>query len=103
MFHIPSFSSSGGEIPSDSLQLFTISPGTGSIAFSQLSPSGGMIPRQFSLNRAGDLAAVGLQQDGRVVMVHRDLANHRFDKGFVANVEDLATGVSCIVWDECEG
>jgi hypothetical protein len=59
-----------------------------------------MIPRQFSLNKAGDLAAVGLQNDGRVVIAHRDLASHKYDDGFVANVENIALGVSCVVWDE---
>lgn len=60
-------------IDSDSLITFAIDPLDGQLSFLQKFPAGGMIPRHFSINRAGTLAAVALQRDGRVVIVRRDV------------------------------
>ncbi|KAM3074609.1 hypothetical protein ACMFMG_008039 [Clarireedia jacksonii] len=65
--------------PSDTLQTWTITP-NGTLSFTQLFPSGGDFPRQFSLNKAGTLAAVGLQRSGRVVIISRDVKTGLFEK-----------------------
>ena len=37
-------------------------------------PAGGLFPRHFSYNDDASLVAVGLQSDGRVVVIARDAA-----------------------------
>ncbi|KAI0132680.1 Lactonase, 7-bladed beta-propeller-domain-containing protein [Xylariales sp. AK1849] len=73
-FTIPNFDPSNStEIVSDAIISFSIDHGTGELALLQSYPSGGRFPRQFSINKAGDLLAVGLQSDGRVVIIERDV------------------------------
>ena len=64
----------------------------------QIAPAGGSFPRQFSVSKAGDLVAVGLQMDGRVVVIERNVANGMFGD-FVASV-DVAGQVTSVIWDE---
>lgn len=56
-----------------------------------------MNPRQFSVNKAGDLAAVGLQDDGRVVIIER-----RKDGSFgdILTSVLLAGSPTSVIWDE---
>ncbi|KAK1969471.1 putative isomerase YbhE [Colletotrichum sublineola] len=68
----PDAGSGGVQIPSDSLNSFSINEQTGALTLLQTFPAGGRTPRQFSVNKAGDLVAVGLQSDSRVVMISRD-------------------------------
>ncbi|THZ92432.1 3-carboxy-cis,cis-mucoante lactonizing enzyme [Aureobasidium pullulans] len=76
-FHIPSPSSiphnHTTSIPSDSLSTFSLQK-DGTLKHIQLWPSGGMFPRHFSLNKFGDLLAVGMQYDRSVVVFERDVA-----------------------------
>ena len=57
---------------SDSIINFAVDPATGGLTQLQDIPAGGRVPRQFSVNRDGTLVAVGLQGDGRVVIIARD-------------------------------
>lgn len=70
---IPNFDPNNStDITSDPLINFSIDGATGSLTKLQEVPAGGRFPRQFSLNADGTLAAVGLQSDGRVVIIARD-------------------------------
>ena len=81
-------------VDSDSLITFAIDPVTGGLAFLQKSPAGGMVPRHFSLNRAGTLAAVALQQDSRVVIIRRDsMSGQMTDIVASARVEGEVTAI----------
>ena len=64
----------------------------------QLAPAGGRFPRQFSVNRDGTLVAVGLQFDGRVVIIERDVKDGTFGK-VVAEVGVLGQ-VTAVIWDD---
>jgi 6-phosphogluconolactonase (cycloisomerase 2 family) len=83
---------------SDSLQTWQIAPTTGKLTFQANYPAGGITPRQFSINAKGDLAAVGLQNSGRFVVIQRDVKTGAFGK-IVASVEGLG-GVTTVIWDE---
>jgi len=50
------------------------------------------------VNKAGDLVAVGLQMDGRVVVIERNVVDGTLGD-FVANV-DVAGQVTSVIWDE---
>lgn len=87
--------------PSDTLitWLVTKKPSYGALEFLQQVPSGGSYPKHFSLNKAGDLVAVGLQQgNSKVAIIERDPASGKFGK-VVASVP-IAGNVTCVVWDE---
>ncbi|KAL2070714.1 hypothetical protein VTL71DRAFT_13740 [Oculimacula yallundae] len=86
------------KIPSDTLQSWAIDSTTGKLSFVQLAPGGGSFPRQFSLNKAGTLVAVGLQRDGRVVIYERDVESGKFGD-LVASV-DVAGEVTSVIWGE---
>jgi 6-phosphogluconolactonase (cycloisomerase 2 family) len=98
LFSIPNFDPSGNAIPSDTLQSWAIDESTGKLAFKQLAPAGGSFPRQFSLNKHGTLAAVGLQYDSRVVIVERNVEDGTFGD-FVAEI-DVDGQVTCVIFDE---
>ncbi|KAK4080306.1 hypothetical protein Trihar35433_1411 [Trichoderma harzianum] len=68
---IPDFDNPSVTIPSDPLINFKIDAATGQLTVLQVVPAGGQFPRQFSINKEGNLLAVGLQDDGRVVFVDR--------------------------------
>lgn len=85
--------------PSDSISSFAISPEDGTLSFRQLFPAGGSYPRHFSLNRAGNLVAVGLQETGSVAILQRDVGSGTFVKE-VASIDITGGQVVCVVWDE---
>lgn len=87
-------------IPSDSMATWSIDPCQydGSLDFLGLFPAGGSYPRQFSLSRAGDLAAVALQQSSKVVVLERNTESGLFVRQ-IAEV-DVAGQVTCVVWDD---
>jgi len=87
------------QVPSDTLATFKISPADGTIMFEALSPAGGSFPRMFSLNKEGSLAAVGLQNSGRVVVYHRCRETGKLGDKVLADFEGLG-GVSSVVWVE---
>ncbi|KAL8725455.1 MAG: hypothetical protein Q9166_007349 [cf. Caloplaca sp. 2 TL-2023] len=91
-------------IASDSLATFSLTPPTApelpeQIAFSALTPAGGLYPRHFKLNSKGDLVAVGLQKSGRVAIFTRCTDTGVISKDPVADYEGLGE-VTSIVWDE---
>ncbi|KAL0934822.1 extracellular aldonolactonase [Colletotrichum truncatum] len=98
-FKIPNFDPNNStQIVSDAMATFAIDHETGHLNFTQLHPSGGRFPRQFSINKAGDQVAVGLQQDGRVVVIERDVETGLL-KDFIANIS-ITGEVVCVIYDE---
>ncbi len=98
-FNISSFAHPANEtIVSDSITTFSIDPATGALSLVQLFPAGGLIPRQFSINKAGTLLGVGQQGSARAVFINRDVASGRLT-GFAGAV-DIAGEVTCVVFDE---
>lgn len=99
LFEIPNFDPADHtKIPSDTLQVWKIDHETGKLAFDQLAPAGGSFPRQYSVNKNGTLAAVGLQLDSRVVIIERDVESGKFGK-FVAEI-DIPGQITSVIWDE---
>jgi len=66
----------------------------------QLAPSGGWSPRHFSLNKAGDLIAVGHQNNNTVVIWNRDVETGLIVTGEPAAVVTPTGPVVCTIWDE---
>lgn len=94
----PSDPSSTTTIESDSLFTYSVDHSSGELALVEQSPAGGNTPRQFSINKAGDLLAVGLQNDGRVVIISRDVTTGLL--GDIVAAVDVAGQVVCVIWDE---
>lgn len=86
-------------IPSDSLITYSICP-AGSLTLVGNKAAGGSSPRQFSLNAHGDKVAVGVQDNGWVVVYDRDTETGEIGDqlGVVGGLG--ATGVVCTIWDE---
>ncbi|KAM0133222.1 hypothetical protein ACHAO1_006320 [Botrytis cinerea] len=96
---IDSFSGDNGtEIPSDTMQVWAIDPTTGVPQFQQLSPSWGVNPRHFSFNRKGNMVAVALVGDHRVVIIQRDTMDGTLGK-VLTHVEGISEAM-CVIWDE---
>ena len=83
---------------SDTLINFGLDGETGSLSVVQEVPCGGSFPRQFSMNKAGTLLAVGLQNDGRVVLIERDAQTGEIGD-FVANA-DVEGQVTAVIFNE---
>lgn len=81
------------QIESDSLITFFIDPETGELSFLQKYPAGGLIPRHFSINKAGTLVAVALQHDGRVVVIRRNRETGQLGEIMASIHVDKATAV----------
>jgi len=96
-FSFPTGSDDINPVMSDSLSMFRLSP-DGALQFLELYPAGGSFPRHFSVNKTGDLVAVGLQMSGRVVILRRN-AEKGNDFERVAEIDGLGE-VTCVVWDE---
>ncbi|KAL8756855.1 MAG: hypothetical protein Q9184_004369 [Pyrenodesmia sp. 2 TL-2023] len=93
------------KIASDTLASFTLpkaSDSSKALMYRGLSPAGGLFPRHFSINKKGDLVAVGLQNSGRVVIYERCLQTGKIGDTVVADIEGLGA-VTSVVWDEGEG
>ncbi|KAM0281767.1 hypothetical protein ACHAQH_003349 [Verticillium albo-atrum] len=86
------------KIESDSLITYLISPETGELVFLQKFPAGGLIPRHFSVSADGSLVAVALQQDGRVVILRRDVETGQL-KEMIASVR-LEGEVTAVIFSE---
>lgn len=82
---------------SDSIVTYTVKS-DGSLGFLQLVPAGGSFPRQFSQNHAGTLAAVGLQDSERIVILERNTVTGKF--GNIVASTYFAGNATCIVWNE---
>ncbi|KAF3052621.1 hypothetical protein E8E11_010697 [Didymella keratinophila] len=82
---------------SDSLSTFMINE-NGTLSLVQIAPSGGHLPRQFSLNKKGDKVAVGHQVNGTVVILDRDIGSGKIGEK-LAEVKISGPGVF-VGWDE---
>ncbi|KAI1759706.1 putative isomerase YbhE [Hypoxylon sp. FL1150] len=95
-FNITNFDPNNStEIPSDPIITFSIDRATGNLTKVQEFPAGGSGPRHFSINADGNLLAVALQADGRVVIIDRDVETGEL-KDYLAytNVEgELTTAI----------
>ncbi|RBQ80325.1 hypothetical protein VDGD_00431 [Verticillium dahliae] len=100
-FIIPSPDTGAGDIESDSLITYLISPETGELVFLQKFPAGGLIPRHFSMNGNGSLVAVAVQQDGRVVILRRSVETGQLEK-IIASIK-LEGEVTAIVFADKSG
>ncbi|OHW91224.1 putative lactonase [Colletotrichum incanum] len=91
-----------GSGPSDTMSTFAIKE-DGTLELVQLAPSGGWSPRQFSINKAGDLIAVGHQNNRTVVIWKRDLESGKIiteaEGGKVGQVT-LTGAVVATIFDE---
>ncbi|KAL0933092.1 extracellular aldonolactonase [Colletotrichum truncatum] len=88
----------GAQVPSDSINSFSINAQTGELTLLQKFPAGGRIPRQFSVNKDGSLVAVALQSDSRVVIISRDAASGKL--GEIIASAKVAGEVNAIIFDE---
>jgi 6-phosphogluconolactonase (cycloisomerase 2 family) len=85
----------------DSIASFSISVADGTLKRLPLISAHGSFPRHFSLNRAGNLMAVGLQNSGNLVILRRNTHSGLFDET-VAGIK-FAPGIDipvCVVWDD---
>lgn len=88
--------------PSDSLATFSIHD-DGKLSLIQIAPSGGYLPRQFSLNKKGDRVAVGHQGNGTVVVWKRDVRSGKIveeDEGGKLGEVEVEGPVVFVGWDE---
>ncbi|XPS99790.1 hypothetical protein M3J09_008960 [Ascochyta lentis] len=83
--------------PSDSLSTFRIQD-DGTLSLVQIAPSGGYLPRQFSISKRGDKVAVGHQGNSTVVVLKRDVRSGKIG-GQVAEVK-VRGPVVFVGWDE---
>uniref|UniRef100_A0A8H7TVL7 6-phosphogluconolactonase n=1 Tax=Bionectria ochroleuca TaxID=29856 RepID=A0A8H7TVL7_BIOOC len=98
-FEIPNFDTSNStQIVSDTLINFSVNHKTGALKPIQAVPAGGKNPRQFSFNRDASAVAVGLQGDGRVVIIERSKSSGRLGR-FVASAEGGGE-VSAVIFNE---
>jgi 6-phosphogluconolactonase (cycloisomerase 2 family) len=87
--------------PTDTISTFSIH-GNGSLSLVQLAPSGGWSPRQFSLNKKGDLIAIGHQGNKSVIVWKRDVASGKIDTSAPVGNVTLTGAVVATIWDECD-
>lgn len=85
-------------ITADSILSYRIDQKTGALSFAHESHSGGQIPRQFCLNRAGDRIAIGQQTNGWLSIYERDLQTGEIGK-LLAIKDGLGeNGPACVKW-----
>ena len=89
-------------ISSDSILSYRIDPKTGALESANSAPSGGSIPRQFSLNNTGDKIAIVSQRNGWVSIFERNIVTGEIGKligfrGGFGGPNDM--GPVCILWD----
>lgn len=88
--------------PSDTLSTFKLKE-DGTLALIQTAPSGGYLPRQFSLNKKGDRVAVGHQGNNTVVVWKRDVESGKIvseaDGGKIGS-QTLYGQVAFVQWYE---
>ncbi|KAI5463400.1 Lactonase, 7-bladed beta-propeller-domain-containing protein [Mariannaea sp. PMI_226] len=86
------------QITSDPLINFSIDGDTGHLDLLQELPCGGRFPRHFSVNKDGNLVAVALQHDGRVVLFERNV-----DTGIIGDIvayADVEGEVTAAIFNE---
>ncbi|KAI6085232.1 putative isomerase YbhE [Hypoxylon rubiginosum] len=90
----------------DSMATYAIDAATGAISWVEATPAHAWFPRSFSINKAGDLVAIGGQTSSNVAIVARDPKTGKLGE-LKANVQ-VATpgtpqqedGLSTVVWVE---
>ncbi|RDW85088.1 hypothetical protein BP6252_02678 [Coleophoma cylindrospora] len=84
----------------DTLSTFLINP-DGTLTLHQLAPTGGYLPRQFSINKAGDMVAIGHQVNNTVVVWERDIESGMIvtEGGPLAQAV-LSGNVVMTIWDD---
>ncbi|KND88710.1 Uncharacterized protein C18E5.01 [Tolypocladium ophioglossoides CBS 100239] len=98
-FSIPNLDAGNSTaMASDPIINFAIDGATGALSAIQEVPAGGRFPRQFSMNKAGTLIAVGLQSDGRVVLIKRDPQSGKL--GEFAGYAELAGQITSVMFNE---
>lgn len=98
-FEIPNFDPHNSTyISSDAIITFSVNSTSGDLTHVQTFASGGRIPRHFSINKAGDMLAVGLQADSRVVVIERNVESGCLER-FLANAT-VAGEVTGVLFDE---
>ncbi|KAI1470325.1 putative isomerase YbhE [Daldinia caldariorum] len=98
-FNITNFDPTNStEIPSDPLITYSIDHTTGKLTKVQEFAAGGRVPRHFSINADGNLVAVALQGDGRVVVLDRDVKTGLF-KDYIAYA-DIEGEVTAAIFRE---
>ncbi|KAI1201434.1 putative isomerase YbhE [Nemania serpens] len=96
---IPNFDPKNStQIPSDPLISYAIDNKTGFLKKIQEFAAGGSGPRHFSINGDGNRLAVGLQGDGRVAIIKRDVRTGLL-KSFVASA-GVAGEVNAVIFYE---
>jgi 6-phosphogluconolactonase (cycloisomerase 2 family) len=88
---------------SDTLTTFrpiidTSHPSNFNLQLVQWHAAGGSNPRHFAINKAGDLLAVALQDDNKLVVINRDPATGML--GDIIAEEKVPSQPNMIVWDE---
>lgn len=90
----------------DSIAAYSINATTGAISFLQLSNAYSWYPRTFSINKAGDLLAVGGQTTSTVVIVARNVTTGLLGNKLASiavstpGTNGGENGLSGVVWDE---
>ncbi|KUI57804.1 hypothetical protein VP1G_05085 [Cytospora mali] len=100
LFNLTDPLDASANLTSDSLQSWTIGQKDAALSLDQIFPAGGKIPRQFSINKNGTLAAVGLQGSARVAIITRDEVTNKF--GEIVAEFDVPGEVTSIIWDADE-
>lgn len=101
-----SIRSDQGFAPDDSMITLNRSPQNGSVSLRNRTDASGKVPRTFSINRAGDLVAIGDQSSSTVAIVRRD--RETGDLGEEVAILQVgepgkvgtAEGLSSVIWDE---
>ncbi|KAF2021925.1 YkgB protein [Aaosphaeria arxii CBS 175.79] len=90
--------SNSTQIDSDSLLVLKPSD-DGKLSFVQLAPSGGLTPRHFAVNKAGNLIAVGNQDSASVEIFARSAESGKIGAQ-IATLQKIFGSPNNIVWDE---
>jgi 6-phosphogluconolactonase (cycloisomerase 2 family) len=85
------------QIPADTLTTFELQH-DGSLVFVQAWPSGGLYPRQFSINPSGTLIAVGNQLSANVALLSRNPATGLIGEPLARIPVD--GNITCVVFDQ---
>ncbi|GKT46173.1 putative 6-phosphogluconolactonase [Colletotrichum spaethianum] len=90
----------------DSVATYTIDPSSGQVAFVEITSAFSYFPRTFSINKAGNLVAIGGQTSANVAIVERNVATGRLGN-LVATLKvgnpgtvNQEDGLSAVVWNE---
>jgi 6-phosphogluconolactonase (cycloisomerase 2 family) len=94
--------SSGEEVVSDTLTTFKPSynstEGTMILDPVQTFAAGGLTPRHFAFNKAGDLVAVPLQDSAQLAIILRDVQSGNLTE--IVGLHKVPYRPTAVVWDE---